>query len=159
MDLMDSKEKLREHLKEVKKRMDAVKKLPEYDEYMELKKDFDEFKKFMNDKRVDKTYKFILNEVMGKTPIIKKEDETLVWLERIKKLERRLSDSKWKKGYTFCSSNIMDHVWEVFSKYGDETDVDSYFGTEAYRIGDYIMETYHGQGEYGYAIYTYNRIF
>ena len=53
----------------------------------------------------------------------------------------------------------MDHVWEVVKKHGKETEVDSMFGNYAYSLGGYIMETYSGQGEYGYAIYTQKRIF
>ena len=81
------------------------------------------------------------------------------WLERINKLEKRLSDIQWKKGYTFCSSNIMDHVFAVFEKHGDPAEVDGMFGSNAYKINEYTMEIYHGQGEYGYSITIPNRIF
>ena len=152
MNIIENKEELEKFFTELKKKVDFVRSLPMYDEYIKLKEEYEGFTETINNRREDKTFAFI-KEFIGDPKKVE------AWIERIKKLEKRLSDSEWKKGYSFCSSNIMDHVWEVVKKHGKETEVDSMFGNYAYSLGGYIMETYSGQGEYGYAIYTQKRIF
>ena len=153
MDLMDSKEKLHTHLEELSKRLDAVRKLPEYKMYTEYLAEFEGFCEFVNNKRIEKTFDFIKE-------LISKDDDGEVkkWVQRLKDFEKKQSDLEWKRGYTFCASNVMDHLWEVFSTHGKESEVESMFGNSAFTIGGYKMEMYSGQGEYGYSIYAYTII-
>lgn len=152
--IFDKESELMKALDEHLKRVEAVRKLPAYQEFIKYKEELELFSKFIDSKRREKTKELILDLIQGR-----KDEEIKAWIERIKKLEKRLSDSEWKKGYSFCSSNIMDHVWETVKEIGEEVDVDDMFGNAAYKIGKFTMESYSGQGEYGYAIYVNQRIF
>lgn len=150
--LFDNKSDLKKEMDEYFKRVEAIHKLPEYAEFLKYKEEVDQFKEFIDVRRVEKTYKFI--ESIINTDLIVKD-----YLERIKKLEKTLSDSAWKRHESFCSSNIMDHVWEVFKKYGHPAETQDMFDHEAFILGKYTMATYSGQGEYGYSISISKRIF
>jgi hypothetical protein len=150
--IFDNKPDLMKAIKEHFKKVDAIRKLPEYQEFLKYKEEMDQFAEFIQNKRISKTSDFIEN-------FLPNEEEVMKWIERIKKLEKRLSDSAWKRRESFCSSNIMDHIWEVVKKNGTPVEVEEMFGTGAYKFGKFTMEEYHGQGEYGYAIYVNKRIF
>lgn len=157
---MDSKDKLLAAMDKHLSKLRAIQKLPEYQEFLKYKEECKLFAQFIEKKRSDKTEKIIKS-------IFEKDYESLEqigievngWLDRIQKLEKRLSDSAWKRGEAFCASNVMDHIWKCISKIGKPIELDTMFGGEAYIMGDYVMEVYSGQGEYGYAIYKLNRIF
>lgn len=150
--LFDNKKDFEKALDEYFERVDAIRKLPEYQDFLKYREELEQFKDFIDSKRIEKTSDFIRS-------FIENEKEVINWLERIKKLEKRLSDSAWKRHEPFCSSNIMDHVWKVVQKIGRPTDVESMFGNGAYTIGKFTVETYSGQGEYGYAVYINKRLF
>lgn len=154
LNIFEKESDLMKALDEHLKRVEAIHNLPAYQEFLKYKEELALFSQFIESKRRDKTKELILDLVQNR-----KDEEIKTWIERIKKLEKRLSDSAWKKHCSFCSSNIMDHVWEAFKEIGEETDVDDMFGNEAYKIGKFTMESYSGQGEYGYAIYVNQRIF
>ncbi len=153
MDNLFSKESellksLDEHFKKVK----AIQKLPQYAEFLKYKEELDQFKEFINLKRIEKTRKFIES-------IIDNDMKVKDFLGRVKNLEKTLSDSAWKRHESFCSSNIMDHVWQVVKKYGHPVATQDMFDQEAFMIGKYTMAIYSGQGEYGYSISINKRIF
>lgn len=150
--LFDKKSDLKKEMDEYFKRVEAIHKLPEYAEFLKYKEEVDQFKEFIDVRRVEKTYKFIDSIINDKTMVH-------LWLETVKKLEKRLSDSAWKRHESFCSSNIMDHVWEVVKKYGHPVATQDMFDHEAFMIGEYTMAAYSGQGEYGYSISVNKRIF
>lgn len=150
--IFDKKSDLMKEMDAYLKRVEAIHKLPEYAEFLKYKEEVDQFKEFIDVRRVEKTYKFI--ESIIDTDLIVKD-----YLERIKKLEKTLSESAWKRHESFCSSNIMDHVWQVFEKYGRPVQTQDMFDQEAFTIGKYTMATYSGQGEYGYSISISKRIF
>jgi hypothetical protein len=150
--LIDNKSDLKKSLEEYFKRVEAIQKLPEYAEFLKYREECEQFAEFINNKRIEKTYEFIQS-------IIKDDMKVKDWLERIKNLEKELSDSAWKRHESFCSSNIMDHIWEVVKKYGHPVEAEDMFDQEAFVIGKYTMAVYSGQGEYGYSISVKNRIF
>jgi len=150
-DFIDSKEKLKKHLEDLNKRLDAVKSLPEWSEYLEKRDLYDGFIDSQREERIEKTYQLIIDII--------ENGNVQEMVDKIKSFERKLSDIKWKQHVSFCSSNIMDHVFDVFKKYGTETEVGGEFSAEAYNIKGYTMEVYYGQGEYGYSIYVQKRIF
>ncbi|MEK6829033.1 MAG: hypothetical protein AABY15_02820 [Nanoarchaeota archaeon] len=157
---MDSRDKLLDAIKKHGDKLKAIQQLPEYQEFLKYKRECNLFAEFIEQKRMDKTIE-IIEGIFNKDYKNHKniEPEVNVWLERITKMEKRLSDSAYNRHESFCSSNVMDHVWKCVSKIGKPIEINSMFGGGAYTIGDYVMETYHGQGEYGYAIYKLNRIF
>jgi hypothetical protein len=150
--LIDNKEDLNRKLDEYFKRVEAIQKLPEYQKFIEYKNTVDAFNEFVAKHKREKTAEFLES-------FIKDEEAVVKWLERIKKLEKRLSDSAWKRHESFCSSNIMDHIWEVAQEIGEEVDVEGMFGGAAYRVGQFTIEHYSGQGEYGYSVYINKRLF
>lgn len=154
MDNLFSKESellksLDEHFKKVK----AIQKLPQYAEFLKYKEELDLFKDFINNKRVEKTHALIDELIEENSDLIE------TWLNRIRNLERKLSDSAWRRHETFCSSNIMNHIWKVAKKYGTPTQAQDMFDQEAFTLGRYTIAMYSGQGEYGYAVYVNKRIF
>jgi hypothetical protein len=150
--LIDNKSDLKKSLEEYFKRVEAIQKLPEYAEFLKYREECEQFAEFINNKRIEKTYEFIQS-------IIKDDMKVKGWLERIKNLEKELSDSAWKRHESFCSSNIMDHVWEVAEKHGTPADAEEMFDVGAFTLGKFTITKYSGQGEYGYAIYVNKRIF
>ena len=157
---MDSGDKLLDAIKKHSDKLKAIQQLPAYQEFLKYKRECNLFAEFIEKRRMDKTIEVIEN-IFNKDYKTRKniEPELMSWLDRIKKMEKRISDSAWKRHESFCSSNVMDHVWKCVSKIGKPIEINSMFGGDAYTIGDYVMEIYSGQGEYGYAIYKLNRIF
>ena len=161
MEILDSKNKMLEALKKVTAKVEAVRKLPEYAEFVKYREEHQQWQDFVEMKRIEKTYNLInelTNETYGQEEKDRKESVDK-WLKRLSKHKKKQSDLAWKRGCTYCDTNVMDHVWEVFRKYGTEHAIESNFGGGCYRIGNYAMEIYHGQGEYGYAIYFPERIY
>lgn len=132
--------------------------LPEYQQFLKYKKELEQWGGFVMAKRLERMHP-LMNELFIGDEY--KHDETKLneYLERIKKLEKRLSDTQFNNNSTFSSSNIMDLVWEYFKKYGSPVEVTGMFDHEAIRLGNYTMTIYSGQGEYGYSITKPQRIF
>lgn len=143
-----------EHFAKVK----VIHALPEYQDFLKYREELEQWSEFVMVKRLERMHPLMKELFIGEGY---KHDETKLneYLLRIKKLEKRLSDAKWKKGTTFCSSKIMDLVWEYFKKYGLQVEATEMFDNEAFRLGNYTMTTYSGQGEYGYSITKPQRIF
>jgi len=157
--LFDNKDDMFKAVKEHLARVEIIHAMPEYQEFLKYSKEIEQFSEFLKVKRLERM-KPLMDSLFINKGYGKHDDTKLIaMIERVKKLEKRLSDAKWKKHTSFCSSNIMDLVWEYFVKYGREVEIQSMFGSKAYRIGDYTMETYSGQGEYGYDISRPQRIF
>jgi len=150
--IFDKKSDLMKEMDEYFKRVEAIHKLPEYAEFLKYKEEVDQFKEFIDLRRIEKTYKFIQS-------IIEDDMRVKDWLDRVKHLEKTLSDSAWKRRESFCSSNIMDHIWEVAKKYGTQSQGEDMFDVDAFTLGKYTITMYSGQGEYGYSIYVKKRIF
>ncbi len=153
--IFDKKSDLMKEMDAYFKRVKAIHKLPEYAEFLKYKEEVDQFKEFIDLRRIEKTYEFIQSIIESDISDMMVKD----WLERIKHLEKALSDSAWNRRESFCSSNIMDHIWEVVKKYGHPVEAEDMFDQEAFVIGKYTMAVYSGQGEYGYSISVKNRIF
>ena len=156
-DLFDKKGDMMKAIDNQLARIEKIHALPEYQDFLKYKKELDEWGEFVMAKRLERMIP-LMNTLFGGHEF-DKNTELTGWLERIKKLENRLSKIQHDKGYSFGSSNVMDLVWEFFKKYGEEVKVESMFGESAYRIGKYTMELYSGQGEYGYSISEPQRIF
>lgn len=150
--LFDKKSDFKKALDEYFKKVDAIRKLPEYQDFLKYREECQQFAEFINEKRINKTHTFIKS-------FVENEEVVINWLERVKKLEKRLGDSAWKRHESHSSSKIMDHIWEVAQKHGRRAEVESMFGNEAFIIGKFTIEVYSGQGEYGYAVYINKRIF
>lgn len=150
--MISEKSDMLKEMKEISKKIDAVRQTPEWKEYIEKLELYEGFQDHIKKKRIDKTYDLIVD-------IFKDEDKVEEWVGRIKNLHTRLSESNWKRGYTFSSSNVMDFVWKVFVERGNEIQVDGFFTMGTYEIEGYYMEMYSGQGEYGYIIRKMKRIF
>jgi len=147
-------------LEESLNRFEAIKKLPEYQHYLDVKNSLDEFKEYIKQKRVDRIYSIIEKIAFRKfgNDEEKRVIELEKWINRLVSQKNKLKDSYYKKGYSFCESNVMDLIWEVFLKYGEKLN-HSIFGDNAYVIGEYIMSAYDGQGEYTYLISVAKRIY
>lgn len=158
-DLFSKESDLMKALDEHLKKVEAIHKLPQYAEFLKYKEELDQFKEFIDLRRLEKTREIIFELLKDDYKHRDSEKKVKEWLDRIKNLEERLSDSAWKRHETFCSSNIMDHIWEFAKKYGEPVDVEGDFEQSAFKIGNYTMAIYSGQGEYGYAIYVNKRIF
>lgn len=162
LDLFESKDKLfkafHEHMAKVK----AIHALPEYQEFLKYRTELEHWGEFVTVKRLERM-KPLMDDILGVNASLnyKKHDDTklLELLGRVKQLESKLSIIQHKKGVSFCSSNIMDLVWEYFMKYGSPTNSDGMFDNASYIIGEYTMATYSGQGEYGYSITKPQRLF
>ena len=152
MDFIDNKSDLMKALEESHKRIDALRKLPEYDEFLKYRNELNLFADFINNKRMHEAIKFLRE-------LVEDEDKLMIFLDRIKKLEDRLHDIQWKQGFTGGCSNIMDFVFETIAKHCEEAPVTSTFGNGAFVIGKYTIEMYSGQGEHGYSIYKQERIY
>jgi hypothetical protein len=151
MDPIDNKSDLLKRLEEYTKKVDAIRKLPEYADFEKLRDEHQAFCDFIYDKRLEKTYNFILKII--------EDDKVDEWIERLNRQRKRLSDLAWKKRVTSCPSNVMDHIWDVFQKCGKESDFADMFTSGAYTIDKYTMECFCGQGECAYAIHVNKRIF
>lgn len=151
MDFIDDREKLNERLEELGRKVEAIRKLPEYAEFEKLRDEHQAFCDFIHEKRLDRTHEFILQVI--------KDMEVNEWIDRLKKQSNRLSDISWKKHVMPGPSNVMELMWDVFNKYGQESDFADMFTSGAYTIDKYTMECYCGQGECHYAIHEYKRIF
>ena len=157
LDMFDKKSDL---MKAINKHLAQVKRihaLPEYQEFLKYREELEQWGEFVMVKRLERMQPLMNELFIGDED----EDETKLneYLERIKKLEKRLKDIQWNNGTSFCSSNIMDLVWEYFKKYGSSVEVTGMFDLEAIRLGNYTMTIYSGQGEYGYSITKPQRIF
>jgi hypothetical protein len=143
-----------EHLAKVK----VIHALPEYQEFLKYREELEQWSEFVMVRRLERMQPLMEELFIGEGY---KHDDTKLneFIVRIKKLEKRLSDIQFNKSTTFCSSNIMDLVWEYFKKYGSPVEVTEMFDHEAFRLGNYIMTIYSGQGEYGYSITKPKRIF
>lgn len=150
-----SLDKLKKALEETRKKVEFIRSTPEYAEYQIWLAEHERFKKFIDDKRMRKTIS-IINSLIEDTYGV---HEINGWLARLKKHNEKLSNNLFKRGIIHCESNVMQHVWDVFQKYGKEVILESMFGGEAYQLGNYTMQIYSGQGEYGYSIYTPKRIY
>lgn len=161
MELLDSESKLMKALREHSERLEAVRKLPAYQEYLNVKQEYDGFLKFMHLRRLAKTYDLITElttETWGPEEA-ERIQKVNAWLDRLSNHRNKQATRAQKRGYTYCDTRVMDHVWEVFSIHGREVLTTSDFGGQAFQIGNYTMEIYHGQGEYGYSITYPKRIY
>jgi len=143
-----------EHFAKVK----VIHALPEYQDFLKYREELEQWGEFVLVKRLERMQP-LMEELFIGEPY--KHDDTKLneLLERVKKMEKLLSDIQWKKHTSFSSSNVMDLVWEYFKKYGLPVEATEMFDNEAFRIGNYTMTTYSGQGEYGYSITKPQRIF
>ena len=160
LDMFDEKSDMMTAIEKHFAKVEKIHALPEYQDFLKYKKELDEWGEFVMAKRLERMIP--LMETLFGGHEFDKNTELTGWLERIKKLENRLSKIQRDKGCSFGSSNVMDLVWEFFKKYGEEvknSHAEYMFGNEAYRIGKYTMELYSGQGEYGYSISEPQRIF
>jgi len=156
LDMFDKKSDM---MKAIDKHFAKVKKihaLPEYQDFLKYRKELEQWGEFVMDKRLERMQP-LMNQLFGDA--LSDGKELTEWLKRIIKLEDRLSLIQRKKGYSFSTCNVMDLVWEYFKKYGEATKVEGMFGNEAYQIGQYTMEIYSGQGDYGYSINKPQRIY
>lgn len=157
---MDDKADFDKCLEEAVAKLAAIRKLPEFKEYLKWKEELDLFTNFVNEKRMEKVEDIVHGMVIDGYSTNLDEEKVSKWIERLKDHDEKLSDIQYKKGNTSSPSNVMDLVWMYFEKRGREVDVNGDgFANYAYSIGNYIMETFSGQGEYGYAIYMKKRIF
>jgi len=150
-------ESLKKNIEELKKKTEAMMQTPEWEEYAKLKTEFEGFVSHMKQRRIDKLYTYVIGlindsqsyDVKVRRPA---EDKIEEWLERLDNHRSNLYRNGLKKGYIACESNVLDLLWEMFSKYGIKSDYNDAFTEMAYSINIYTMEMYSGQGEYGYHI-------
>ena len=156
-------ETLRKHIEVLQKKTEAMMQTPEWEEYSKLKTDFDGFVSHMKQRRIDKLYTYVIGlihdsssyEVKVRRPAVDKIDE---WLERLDGHRINLYRNGLRKGYIACESNVLDLLWEMFSKYGLKSDYSDTFTDAAYTLNIYTMERYSGQGEYGYHIHKLTQV-
>lgn len=154
---------LKKHIEELTKKTEAMKQTPEWEEYSKLKTEFDGFISHMRRRRVDKLYTYVSelirdagsHDVKTRRPA---EDKIEEWLERLDTHRDKLYSNGLKKGYIACESNVLDLLWEMFSKYGLKSDYSDTFTDVAYTLNIYTMERYSGQGEYGYHIHKLTQV-
>lgn len=161
MRILDTHSKLMQEIKEIRKRVEFIRTLPEYDELIRLEDEFDRFSEHINDKRKAKTFELVeelTTETWGPDED-ERVDKLEHWLERLKNHRKKQSDLAFNRGYSYSETNVMDHIWEVFVKYGKKSDTHSEFTGASYSIGNYTMEIASGQGEYCYSIYFTTRIY
>jgi hypothetical protein len=156
-------EALKKHIEELKKKTEVVMQTPEWEEYAKLKTDFDGFVSHMKQRRIDKLYTYVIGlihdsssyEVKVRRPA---EDKIEEWLERLDTHRDKLYSNGLKKGHIDCESNVLDLLFEMFSKYGKKSDYTDTFTNAAYTLNIYTMEMYSGQGDYGYHIYKLTQV-
>lgn len=154
---------LKKHIEELNKKTEAMMQTPEWEEYAKLKTDFDGFVAHMRRRRVDKLYTYVSelirdagsHDVKTRRPA---EDKIEEWLERLDTHRDKLYSNGLKKGYIDCESNVLDLLFEMFSKYGKKSDYNDTFTNAAYTINIYTMEMYSGQGDYGYHIHKLTQV-
>ncbi len=154
---------LKKHIEELNKKTEAMMQTPEWEEYAKLKTDFDGFVAHMKRRRVDKLYTYVSglirdagsHDVKTRRPA---EDKIEEWLERLDTHRDKLYGNGLKKGYIASESNVLDLLFEMFSKYGKKSDYNDTFTNAAYTINIYTMEMYSGQGEYGYHIHKLTQV-
>ena len=154
---------LKKHIEELNKKTEAMMQTPEWEEYSKLKTEFDGFVSHMKQRRIDKLYTYVIGlindsssyEVKVRRPA---EDKIEEWLERLDGHRSNLYRNGLKKGYIACESNVLDLLWEMFSKYGLKSDYSDTFTDAAYTLNIYTMERYSGQGEYGYHIHKLTQV-
>lgn len=152
---IDTKNKMIDAVKAYGAKIAAIRMLPEYQEYLSLKNEVDDFNKFFKKKRINRLYEYILELIDNDHDYnIKSNTSFLEFIARIKKLETRLEQSAYKRSYTaghnFSSSNITKLLFDVFKKHGKKVKVFGMFSNCAYQIDVYTMEQYSGQGLTGY---------
>lgn len=158
LDIFSEKNDMMKALDEHMAKVEAIHALPEYQDFLKYREELEQWGEFVMVKRLERMHPLMSELFTGEGY---KHDETKLneYLERIRKLEKRLSDSKFKKRETFCTSNIMDLVWEYFKKYGLKVEPSDIYDNDGFRLGNYTMTIYWGQGEYGYSISKPQRIF
>lgn len=146
MNMIDNKSDLMMELEKTIAKIEAIQRLPEYQQFLDYRKELGDWGEFIKNKRLQ-GMKPLMDTILGDGKLLE------TWISRIKTMEKRMSDIQWEKGCIGGEpSNVMNLVWEYFQKYGDPVGVVGMFDDESFVINGYTMTKYSGQGEYGYSI-------
>lgn len=147
----DILKELKEKLEREKAKNDFMQTLPEYKEFLKFREDNRAFENFIKNKRVDKFISFLEG-------LIEDEDKMDSFIHRVVKMEKRISDIQFEKGYIGGISNVMCFVLDVIESKYPSANFHKDFGDGGRLVGNYIFERWYGQGERGWSVYKITRM-